>query len=86
MLSMNTILEKGLKNLADTQTGKQVPGPLHKSKSGRSNATQCIDTNKEYKVVRNIDAGWTGYITKFRNASDDIDFANLELPTGEAQR
>ena len=38
--------------------------------------------HREKKVVRNIDAGWTGYITKFRSVEDDIDFANLELPTG----
>lgn len=43
-------------------------------------------SHKEYKIVRSVDAGWTGYITKFRDANDDIDFANLELPTGEAQR
>lgn len=38
--------------------------------------------HRENKIVRKIDAGWTGYITKFRSVEDDIDFANLELPKG----
>ena len=41
--------------------------------------------HKEYKIVRNVDAGWMGYITKFRNTNDDIDFANLEIPKREAR-
>ena len=58
MLSINTILVFDMNNLlrikAATQAGKQVPGPLHKIKSGFVLITAIKLANEAFRVVNTV--------------------------------